>query len=90
MYLQKVTHQNWSEQIYTIHDVDLHDFPVMYTIIDYNTGVIKGKFYAQELQKVKHPETFPIEKVFRRQGKRILVKFLGYPEKYWVNNIVSL
>lgn len=80
---------NWSEQVYRIHSINLRDTPVMYTIIDYNSEIIQGSFYQQELQKVSKPDKYPIERVYKKQGHRSLVKFLGYPEKYWVNEIES-
>lgn len=80
---------NWSEQLYRIHSINSRDVPVMYTIIDYKDDIIQGNFYDQELQKVSKPEKYPIEHVYKRLGSRTLVKFLGYPEKYWVDEIES-
>jgi hypothetical protein len=62
----------------------------MYRIKDLGDDKIEGTFYAQELPKVKKPETFLIEKIIRRRGKgskqEIFVKWLGYPERFnsWV------
>jgi hypothetical protein len=80
---------NWSEQIYKISNIDARDLPIMYHLIDYNNENIEGKFYKQELQKVVPPDTYPIEKIYKRQGNKHLVKFLGYPDKYWVKSIES-
>ncbi|MCP4457465.1 MAG: hypothetical protein GY816_05470 [Cytophagales bacterium] len=80
---------NWSEKIYKIKSIDRRDAPIMYTIEDYKGDEIKGKFYTQELQKVIPPEIYPIEKIYRKVGQRYLVKFLGYPEQYWAQNIES-
>jgi transposase InsO family protein len=78
---------NWSEQIFVIHDIDRKEDPPMYTIKDYKGEIIEGKFYKQELQKVQKPDNYPIEKIYETQKNWKLVKFVGYPEKYWVKNV---
>ena len=55
---------------------------------------IKGSFYQQELQLVKYPEEFLVEKVLKHRVRmknkkpirEVLVRWLGYPEKFdeWV------
>ena len=80
---------NWSEQIYTISSIDKKEAPVMYHIKDYKNEIIVGKFYRQELQLVSPPDNYPIEKIFKRKKGKYLVKFLGYPEEYWVENIIN-
>ncbi len=80
---------NWSEKIHKSKSIDRRDTPIMYIIEDYKGDEIKGKFYTQELQKVIPPEIYPIEKIYRKVGRRYLVKFQGYPEQYWAQNIES-
>ena len=82
---------NWSEEIFKVA-VLYSTFPPTYGLTDYIGEEIKGKFYAEELQKVAK-EVFKIEKVLktrRRAGKtEYYVKWIGYPEKFnsWVDNI---
>jgi hypothetical protein len=82
---------NWSEEIFTVSKISLTPPPIMYTVTDYKGNEIEGKFYRQELQKVTPPDEYPIEKIIRRSkdGKKYLVKFLGYDDHYWVNKINS-
>jgi hypothetical protein len=81
---------NFSEEVFTVKGMDQRHHPVMYTIMDENGEMIEGKFYAHELQVVKPSEWFAIEKVIRRQGKKMLVKFLGYPGEYWVDHVKDI
>ena len=76
---------NWSEEIFYIHSINRRENPIMYVVKDYKGELVRGKFYTLELQKVKLPEKWPIEKIYQRRNGRVLVKFLGYPEKYWTS-----
>jgi hypothetical protein len=52
---------------------------------------ILGGFYEMELQKVKHPDVYLVEKVLKKKGKKLYVKWLGFDESdnTWIdeNNI---
>jgi hypothetical protein len=82
--------QKWTSEIFVVDGVDFWKTPIVYRIKDLGDDKIEGTFYAQELQKVKKPETFLIEKIIRRRGKgskqEMFVKWLGYPERFnsWV------
>jgi hypothetical protein len=81
----------WSEEIFKVCHVYVTD-PVTYGLTDYTGERIKGKFYAEELQKVVK-EVFRIEKVLKtrvRSGRtEYYVKWLGYFDKFnsWVDDI---
>ena len=51
---------NWSEEIFTIHEVHTSD-PTVYQLIDDLGEVLDGNFYEPELQKV----SVPADKVYR-------------------------
>ena len=84
--------QNWSDEVFRIIEVDTRARPVMFLIADLNGEVIKGKFYAEELQYIGKtaPEIYRIQKVIRSRGKgdkkEYLVKWHGYSDKYnsWI------
>ena len=75
---------NWSEALYTIHEVK-QTSPITYILKDMNGEIVTGGFYTEELQKSKQ-EVFRIEKVIRKKKingeEHGLVKWLGYNKKY--------
>jgi transposase InsO family protein len=75
---------NWSEALYTVHEVRPTD-PVTYVLKDLNDEIVVGGFYTEELQKSQQ-EVFRIEKVLERKKikgvEHGLVKWLGYNKKY--------
>ena len=52
-----------------------------YTISDLNGEEITGSFYEKELQKINQKE-FRIEKVNRRKGDKLYVKWKGYDNPF--------
>ena len=83
---------NWSEEMFTIHEVHPSDPPV-YRLIDDLGEVLDGTFYEPELQKVSVPidKVYRVESVLQRRkvGRRteVLVKWYGYPSQFnsWVD-----
>ena len=59
--------------------------PWTYVINDLNGEEITGTFYEKELQKTNQEE-FRIEKVIRRKGDKLYVKWKGYnnPFNSWI------
>lgn len=70
---------NWSTEIFLIRKVN-QSTPVTYVIEDLHKRPVLGTFYRQELQKTKCPDIYLIEKVIRRKGTKLFVKWLGLPE----------
>lgn len=68
---------NWSTEIFRIYKVRITN-PVTYLEKDYQNQPILGGFYEFELQKVKNPDTYLIEKVLKRRGEQAYVKWLGF------------
>ncbi|GFY07342.1 uncharacterized protein TNCV_5085271 [Trichonephila clavipes] len=82
---------NWTEELFVVTEcVSRH--PPVYRIKDLLEEPIQGTFYAQELQKVRQKETFPIEKVLQKRVKKgrveYKVKYKGYPSKFdqWIQS----
>ncbi|CAK1580492.1 unnamed protein product [Parnassius mnemosyne] len=68
---------NWSTEIFKIRKLQ-NTIPTTYLIEDTIRGQpILGGFYAQELQKTKNSNIYLVEKVLRRKGNKVLVKWLG-------------
>ena len=53
---------------------------------DLNGGKIAGSFYEKELQKTSQ-EKFRIEKVLKRKGDKLYVKWKGYDNRFnsWID-----
>ena len=67
---------NWSEEVFVIKKVK-NTVLWTYVINDLNDEEITGTFYEKELQKTSQGE-FRIEKVIRRKGDKLYVKWKGY------------
>ena len=67
---------NWSEEIFIIKKTK-NTVPWTYVINDLNDEEIIGTFYENELQGTKLNE-FRIEKVIKRKGDKLYVKWKGY------------
>ena len=57
-----------------------------YIISDLNAEPITGSFYEKELQKTSQ-EKFRIEKVLKRKGDKLYVKWKGYDNSFnsWID-----
>ena len=71
---------NWSEEVFVIKKVK-NTVPWTYVINDLNGEEIMGTFYEKELQKTNQEE-FRIEKVIRRKGDKLYVKWKGYNNSF--------
>ena len=78
---------NWSEEVFVIEKVK-NTVPWTYVINDLNGEEIMGTFYEKELQK-KNQEEFRIEKVIKRKGDKMPVKWKGYDNSFnsWIDEI---
>ena len=67
---------NWSEEVFAVSKIK-NTVPWTYVINDLNGEEIIGTFYEKELQKTNQQE-FRIEKVIKRKGDKLYVKWKGY------------
>jgi hypothetical protein len=72
---------SWTGELFTIDQVQ-DTKPVTYILKDENGETIKGGFYEQEIQKTKHTDVYLVEKVIKRKGDKLFVKWLGYPPSH--------
>ena len=83
---EKGYYDNWSREVFKVYEV-LNTSPITYKIMEEDKTKIDGSFYEQELQKTSLPDFYEIEKIIGKEGKKYLVKWLGYNEKY--NSLVD-
>lgn len=78
---------NWTTELFKINRIQ-NTNPITYLLVDLNGNEIKGSVYAQELQLVKHPNTYLVEKIIRKNKDGVYVKWLGFDSSHnsWVKN----
>ena len=66
--------------------------PVIYLLEDYRGKSVAGAFYEYELHRATHPDVYLVEKVLRRKGDKMYVKWLGFDGSHnsWIhkNNVI--
>ena len=75
----------WSEEVFVIKKVK-NTVPWTYVINNLNGEGIMGIFYEKELQKTSQEE-FRIERVIKRKGDKMYVKWKGYDNSFnsWID-----
>lgn len=75
-------HPSWTTQLYRIQRVN-HKHPVTYTLSNFNgSEMVEGTFYEQELQRTKNPDVYLVEKIIRKRGNLVLVRWDGYSSEF--------
>lgn len=77
---------NWTTEIFKIKKIQ-YTHPITYRLIDLNNEDINGTVYAEELQFVKHPDIYLVEKIIRKRGDKVYVKWLGFDNSHnsWID-----
>ena len=81
----------WTEEIFKIISLE-HTSPITYRLSDLQGDPIKGRFYTQEIQRIRirADKIYRIERVIKTRRKNNkteqYVKWFGFPEKFnsWV------
>lgn len=60
--------------------------PITYLLNDYQNQKVSGAVYADELQLAKQSDVYLVEKVIRRRGDQVYVKWLGFNNEHnsWI------
>ena len=77
----------WPEEVFVISTIK-NTVPWTYIINDLNGKEIIGSFYEKERQKTNQ-QIFRIEKVIKRKGNKVFVKWKGYDNSFnsWIDKI---
>lgn len=77
---------SWSTEIFTVTNIK-NTTPPTYILEDYTGERIAGGFYEHEMQKTDYPDDYLIEKVIRKKGTRVFVKWFGFDASHnsWIN-----
>lgn len=77
---------NWSTELFRITRI-LPTSPITYRLVDLNDKEVKGCFYEYELQQTKNTDVYLVEKVIRRNGNKLFVKWLGFDNSHssWID-----
>ena len=77
----------WTEEVFVVARVMSGVVPT-YKINEWDGTPVEGTFYAEDVQKVnvKDDDLFRIEKIVKRKGDKVLVRWKGWPDKYdsWI------
>ena len=76
---------NWPGEVFVVSGIQ-NTVPWIYIVIDLNSEEITGSFHEKELQKISY-EKFRIEKVLKRKGDQLYVKWKGYDNRFnsWID-----
>lgn len=77
---------NWTTEIFKIRKIQ-NTHPITYLLEDYKGNPIQGGFYELEISGVKYPDFYLVEKILKKQGDKVFVKWLGFPSNHnsWIN-----
>ena len=77
----------WTEEVFVVTHVRRHPI-VTYGLSEWSGRPIKGTFYEPDVQKVQVSDDslFRVEKVWKRKGRNVLVRWKRWPAKYdsWI------
>lgn len=72
---------NYSTETFQIEEIK-KTTPTTYLLTDYQNNLINGSFYEHEMIPVKYPGVYLVEKIIRKRGNEVLVKWLGFDAKH--------
>ena len=77
---------NWSDEVFVIKKVK-NTVSWTYVISDLIGGEIIGTFYRKEMQKKINQKEFRVEKVIKRKGDKLYVKWKDYDKSFnsWID-----
>lgn len=79
---------NWTTEVFRVRKVQNNTDPITYLLMSYQNEEIRGSVYAEELQHVRNPDEYLVEKILRKRGGYVLVRWLGFDDQHnsWIPN----
>lgn len=68
---------NWTNEVFTIYRVQPTK-PETYILKDNKGELLQGSFYGHELLKTYVGDVYLVEKVLKKKGDKVLIKWLGF------------
>lgn len=77
---------NWTNEVFTVHRVQ-PTIPETYILTDSKGEMLQGSFYGHEMSKSNTDNVYLVEKILRKRGNKVLVRWLGFDkrEDTWIN-----
>lgn len=78
---------NWTTEVFKIKRVQIGTHPTTYILEDYSGDEVGGAVYEYEILNVKYPDIYLVEKILRRRGGKVYVKWLGFGSEFnqWID-----
>lgn len=77
---------NFSTELFRIVEI-LPTEPITYRLADLDNNKIRGCFYEHEILKTEKNDVYLVEKIVKRKGNKIFVKWLGFDDSHssWID-----
>lgn len=77
---------NWTAEVFKVKTVQFTN-PITYKLVDLDGIDIEGAIYEEELQLTVQPDLYLVERIVRRRGNRVYVKWLGFDssQNSWID-----
>jgi len=72
---------NWTTEIFKIIEVQKTN-PATFILEDSHGNPIAGGFYEYKLQRIANPDVYLVEKILRKKGDDVYVKWLGLDKSH--------
>ena len=89
--MEKAYFPLFTDQVFTVTAVTKDHPRHMYRLKTWDDKILERKFYSEDLVRVADNVDYRIEKVLKRRGNAVLVKWTGYPHSAntWISNRIT-
>lgn len=79
----------WSAELFKIKEIKTTK-PITYKLDDLAGNPISGCFYQEEINRTKYKNEYLVEKVVKKRGNKLLIKWWGFQKPSWINQSAIL